>query len=217
MVPRTAMSAIDISTPLDEVIRLVARNPYSRLPVYRDSLDNVVGLLHTKDLARWLVDGDSDAALARMIRPIASVHESVAADRVLQELRRRGTHQALVVDEFGGTAGLLTLEDLLAEVFGEVGDEFKPGEPIPVTLADGRVRLPGQLPVQDAAALLGTSWRTSAATVNGLVTEALGRLPVPGDMATIGDVVFEVEGVRRRALVSVLARRVGAANRSDTV
>ena len=165
----------------------------------------------------WLVEGDRDAALARMIRPIASVHESVAADRVLQELRRRGTHQALVVDEFGGTAGLLTLEDLLAEVVGDVGDEFKPGEPIPVTLADGRVRLPGQLPVQDAAALLGTSWRTSAATVNGLVTEALGRLPVPGDMATIGDVVFEVEGVRRRALVSVLARRVGAANRSDTV
>jgi CBS domain containing-hemolysin-like protein len=215
MVPRTAMSAVDIRTPIDDIVGIVARNPYSRLPVYRDSLDNVVGLLHTKDLARWLVASNHDAGLAQMIRPIASVHESVAADRVLQELRRRGTHQALVVDEFGGTAGLLTLEDLLAELFGDVGDEFKPGEPVPVTLADGRVRLPGQLPVQDAASLLGTTWRTSAATVNGLVTEALGHLPTSGETVTIGDVVFEVEGVRRRTLVSVLARRVGPPQRSD--
>lgn len=210
MVPRTAMSAVDITTPLDEVIKTVARNPYSRLPVYRDSLDNVVGMLHTKDLARWLVSTEGDPGLGRMIRPITSVHESVEADRVLQQLRTRRTHQALVVDEFGGTAGLITLEDLLAEVFGDIGDEFKPGEPVPVTLADGRMRLPGQLPVQDAAALLATSWRTSAATVNGLVTEALGHLPTPGEIVTIGDVVFEVEGVRRRALVSVLARRLDA-------
>jgi CBS domain containing-hemolysin-like protein len=135
------------------------------------------------------------------------VHESVTADRVLRYLRERRTHQALVVDEFGGTSGLITLEDVLAELLGDVGDEFKAGEPAAETLADGRYRLPGQMPVDDAAAFLNTKWETDAATVNGLITEALGHLPTPGEDVTIGDFEFEVEDDRRRALVSALARR----------
>ena len=118
MVPRRRIMALDIDTPLNEVIAAVAQSPYSRLPVYRDSIDNVVGMLHTKDLVRWLVGDGGQATLATLIRPIASVHESVTADRVLRQLRERRTHQALVVDEFGGTAGLLTLEDVLSELLG---------------------------------------------------------------------------------------------------
>jgi CBS domain containing-hemolysin-like protein len=112
------------------------------------------------------------------------------------------------VDEFGGTSGLITLEDVLAELLGDVGDEFKAGEPAAETLPDGRYRLPGQMPVDDAATFLNTKWETDAATVNGLVTEALGHLPTPGEDVTIGDFEFEVEDVRRRALVSALARRI---------
>src|SRR6187399_405910 len=97
MVPRPEISAIDINTPLSDVIRLVAQSPYSRLPVYRDSIDNIVGMLHTKDLVRWLVSGTPRDTLDSIIRPIASVHESVTADRVLRYLRERRTHQALVV------------------------------------------------------------------------------------------------------------------------
>jgi magnesium and cobalt exporter, CNNM family len=208
MVPRPEISALDISTPLSEVIRLVAQSPYSRLPIYRDSIDNIVGMLHTKDLVRWLVSGQQNETLESVIRPIASVHESVTADRVLRELRERRTHQALVVDEFGGTSGLITLEDVLAELLGDVGDEFKAGEPVAETLPDGRVRLPGQMPVEDAATLLGEEWDTDAATVNGFITEALGHLPTPGERVVIGNVEFEVEDVRRRALVSALARRI---------
>ena len=88
------------------------------------------------------------------MRPITSVHESVTADRVLRELRERRSHQALVVDEFGGTSGLLTLEDVLRELLGDVGDEFKAGEPGRETLPDGRMRLPGDMSVDDAATLL---------------------------------------------------------------
>jgi CBS domain containing-hemolysin-like protein len=112
------------------------------------------------------------------------------------------------VDEFGGTSGLITLEDVLAELLGDVGDEFKAGEPSAETLPDGRFRLPGQMPVDDAATFLNTKWETDAATVNGLVTQALGHLPTPGERVTIGDFEFEVEDVRRRALVSALARRL---------
>jgi len=213
MVPRLEISAIDIATPLDDVIRLVAQSPYSRLPVYRESIDNIVGMLHTKDLVRWLVSGVASDTLESVIRPITSVHESVTVDRVLRHLRERRTHQALVVDEFGGTSGLITLEDVLSELLGDVGDEFKAGEPVAETLPDGRVRLPGQMPVEDAATFLGTEWETEAATVNGFITQALGHLPTTGERVAIGEFEFEVEDVRRRALVSVLARRIRAAGR----
>ena len=208
MVPRRRISAVDITTPLSEVIGIVTQSPFSRLPVYRDSIDNVVGMLHTKDLVRWRVGGGQDVTLESLLRPIASVHESVTADRVLRELRERHSHQALVVDEFGGTAGLLTLEDVLSELLGEVGDEFKPGDPVAEALPDGRIRVPGAMAVDDAAVLLNSEWETDATTVGGLVTAAFGHLPVPGERATVGDYEFEVEQVADRAVTAVLARRV---------
>jgi putative hemolysin len=208
MVPRRRISAIDIRTPLNEVIGLSAQSPYSRLPVYRDSIDNVVGVLHTKDLVRWFVGDGQDLSLATVMRPIGSVHESVTADRVLRVLRERRSHQALVVDEFGGTAGIVTLEDVLSELLGEVGDEFKAVDPDAEKLPDGRIRLPGELSVDDAASLLRTRWESEATTIGGMVIEALGHLPAPGEMTTVGNYEFEVERVAQRALTSVIARRV---------
>ena len=208
MVSRRRISALNIDTPLEQVTVAVAQSPYSRLPVYRGSIDNVVGMLHTKDLVRWHVSGAHDVTLTSLLRPIASVHESVTVDRVLRELRERRSHQALVVDEFGGTAGLLTLEDVLSELLGEVGDEFKSGDPAAESTADGRMRVPGSMAVDEAATLLRAHWDTDAATVGGLVTSTLGRLPTPGDRATVGAYEFEVERVADRAVVSVLVRRV---------
>jgi CBS domain containing-hemolysin-like protein len=207
MVPRTKIEALNIDTPLNEVITLVAQSPYSRLPVYRDSLDNIVGIVHTKDLVRWLVSEASNGSLTSLIRPIASVHESVTADRILRQLRERRSHQALVVDEFGGTAGLLTLEDVLAELVGDVGDEFKPADPVAEELADGSMRLPGGMAVDDAATALRTVLESDAASVGGLVTEALGHLPLAGESVRIGDFDFEVERVAEKAVETVVARR----------
>jgi CBS domain containing-hemolysin-like protein len=209
MVPRRRIAAVDVDTPLKEVISIVAQSPYSRLPVYKDSIDNVVGLVHTKDLVRWLVNnGTGNVTVASLMRPVTSVHESVTADRVLRHLRERRSHQALVVDEFGGTAGLLTLEDVLSEVLGDVGDEFKTGDPVPETLPGGRIRLPGGMTVDDAATLLRTTFETDTTTVGGLVTAALGHLPLAGETVAIGDYDFEVERVAERAVEAVLARRL---------
>ena len=207
MVPRTRISALSIDTPLEEAIRRVAQSPYSRLPVYRDSLDNIVGIVHTKDLVRLLVIGGTDATLAGVMRPITSIHESTTADRILRHLRERRSHHALVVDEFGGTAGLLTLEDVLSELIGNVGDEFKTGGPIVETLPDGRIRMPGSVTVHDAAAMLGTTWESDATTVGGMVTAALGHLPTPRETVTIDDCEFEVEQVADRTPQTVLVRR----------
>ena len=208
MVPRKRISALSIDTPLNEVVSTVAQSPYSRMPVYRGSIDNIVGILRTKDLVRWFVEGRPGATLAELMRAIPSVHESVTADRVLKDLRERRSHQALVVDEFGGTAGLLTLADVLTELFGHVGDEFRSGQLATETLADGRIRLAGEMGVDDAAMLLETSWETGASSVGGLVTEALGHIPSERETVVVGDYEFEVERVRDRIPQSVIARRV---------
>jgi CBS domain containing-hemolysin-like protein len=207
MVPRLKISALDVDTPMNQVIDIVVRSPFSRLPVYRDSIDNIVGMLHTKDLVRWMV-GDMPAdSLSGLIRPIASVHESVTADRVLKQLRERRSHQALVVDEHGGTAGIVTLEDVLSELLGDVGDEFKPGEPVPEQLPNGCWRLAGSVSAEDACVLLRTRWETESTTVAGLVTEHLGHLPVPGEKVAIGSFEFTVERVKGHAVDSVVACR----------
>jgi putative hemolysin len=211
MVPRRRVEALDVNTPFEDAAALVAASPYSRLPVYRDTVDNVVGMLHTKDLVRWIVDGRPGGSLEDVIRPLPSVHESVKADQLLRQLRERRAHQALVVDEFGGTAGLVTLEDVLAEFLGDVGDEYKGGEAAAETLADGRVRLPGGFGVGDAAALLETEWDTDATTVAGLVTEALGHLPAGGERVTLGAFEFEVEAIADRMPASLLVRRLAPA------
>jgi CBS domain containing-hemolysin-like protein len=209
MVSRTKIAALDINTPLNTIIAIVTQSPFSRLPVYRDSIDNIVGMLHTKDLVRWYVSDGTRGTLADIIRPIASVHESVTADRVLKQLRERRSHQALVVDEHGGTAGLITLEDVLSELLGDVGDEFKPGEPVPETLPDGRVRLPGGMSVDDAALLLGVEpWPADAATVGGLVIAELGHLPAAGECVRLGEFELTVERLAGHAVATVIARRV---------
>jgi CBS domain containing-hemolysin-like protein len=149
--------------------------------------------------------------LADLIRVMPTVHESVTADRVLHELRERRSHQTLVVDESGGTSGLLTLEDVLAELLGHVGDEFKPAHPSAESLPGGRTRLPGGMTVDNAATALNATWETDAATVGGMVIEALGHLPAPGEVITIGSLEFEVERVADRAVESVIVRRLASA------
>jgi len=121
-------------------------------------------------------------------------------DRLLERLRAERKAMAIVADEFGGTAGVITVGDLLDELLGETGDEFKPKENAPQQIADGRVRLPGALRLDEATAWTGVHWEADAYTVGGLVMERLGRLPVAGDVLEVDGVRIEVESLRGRAL-----------------
>jgi CBS domain containing-hemolysin-like protein len=126
MVPRSRLSGIEVATPLDQILETVAASPFSRLPVYKGTLDNVVGMLHTKDVVTEYVAGMRRRSLASLLRPIVRVAHDMPADRLLAYLRERRTHQALVTGEDGTRiAGLITLEDVLAELLGGVADEFK--------------------------------------------------------------------------------------------
>jgi CBS domain containing-hemolysin-like protein len=140
MVPRARLSAIDAATPVEEVLRRVAGSPFSRLPVYRTDIDNVLGLLHTKDVVTEYVKGMRRRSLTALLRPVSRVRHDMAADRLLAFLRERRTHQALVVDGDGKVAGLVTLEDVVAELLGGVADEFKMAKFRPAPAAEEPVR-----------------------------------------------------------------------------
>ena len=124
MVPRERLAAIDVSTPFEQVLKVVAASPYSRLPVYRETLEHVLGILHTKDVVTNFVQRGM-GSVTTLLRPIVRVRDTIPADRLLAFLRERRSHQALVLDEHGRVAGLITLEDVLGELLGGVADEFK--------------------------------------------------------------------------------------------
>lgn len=125
MVPRERLAALDVETPIEAVLQRVAGSPFSRLPVYRGDIDHVLGMLHTKDVVTEYVQGMRGRSLASLLRAVPRVRHDLPADRLLAFLRERRTHQALVVDAGGRLAGLITLEDVLAELLGGIADEFK--------------------------------------------------------------------------------------------
>lgn len=216
MVPRQEIVGVEIETPVDEVLQKMVETPYTRLPVYRGDIDHVEGLLHTKDLFRGYLEGGRVPSLRQLMRPILMVHESVTADRLLTLMRERRSHVAIVMDEFGGVAGLVTLDDVLTEVMGEVADEFRThDEPGPERLDDGRVRIPGWMRLDEAEPWLGILWEGEADTVGGRVMEELGHVPEPGERLRIDGVEVEVEAISGHAVQAILALPSGGRRPGD--
>lgn len=211
MVPRQEIAALDVDTPIGRAMEIVAESPYTRLPVYRGDIEHVIGVLHTRDLLVRQLTGRPIESLEGLLRPILSVPGSITAEALLARMREARTHQALVLDEFGGVSGLVTLDDVLTEVMGEVGDELKGSDPTPERLADGRVRLPGFLRLDEAEHWIGIYLDGESDTVGGRVTEELGHVPGVGETVRICGVEFEVEGVLHNAVTSVIATPRGNA------
>ena len=211
MVPRGRLATIAASLPFEEVLRVVAASPYSRLPVYRDTIDNIIGILHTKDVVMRYVQG-SGLTVASLLRPIVRVPDTMPADRLLAFLRERRSHQAQVVDSNDVVVGLITLEDVVAELLGGVSDEFKSMQARPIRLSDGRLRLPGSMRVDQAAPLIGPVWRNVDRTIGEQITIVLGRVPEPGEEVEIDGIPVEVEALEGDAITSVI---VGERPRQD--
>lgn len=207
MVPRTAIVAMDADTPLSEAVGVAKESPHTRFPVYEGSIDQVIGIVHARDIAIAVAlgsDDDDDGVLRGLLRPVLVAPASMSVDRLLLRLKEERRTMAILVDEFGGTAGLITVDDVMDDLIGEIADEFRPDAPAPERLPDGRVRLPGLLPVDDAVEWTRVRWSHRAETVGGLVTERLGRMPLLGDEVVIDGVRVEVERVERRTVGSVL-------------
>lgn len=204
MVPRDRLVAIEIRTPVSDVLRIVVSSPYSRLPVFRGTLDDIAGILHTKDVVTHFLEHGRAGTLANLIRPILRVPETMAADRLLGFLRERRSHQALVVDTAGAVVGMITLEDVLGELLGGVPDEFKAPRLLPLRLTDGRVRLPGELPLERARVWVEGAWPTDDFTVGDFFVREIGRVPEPGERLDIWELPVEIESVENGRISSVI-------------
>lgn len=213
MVPRPDVVTIDGRKPPQELIELLMAAPYSRIPVHDGAIDDIVGVLHVRDVvADFVVDRSADR-VAGLVRPLAAVPDSLAADSLIRAFREHRAEILLVVDEFGGFAGIVTLSDVVAELLGSV-------DPIDVssvveTLPDGRLRVPAHLSVLDLPEPLPALWPADRDSVAGLVLRVAARLPKVGDRFEIGGAEIEVERVAGRVPASVLVRLPPASEPSD--
>jgi len=202
MVPRTDVAALPDTATVGEAIAMIHKSGFSRLPVYHESIDDVRGVLYAKDLLVALGRASGDVEIARIARAPFFVPETKPVEELLFEMRVK-THIAIVADEYGGTSGIVTLEDLLEEIIGEISDEYDRDEPLIVDLGDERFRVDARLPVDDLNELLGTDLSTDADSVGGLFTDVAGRIPEIGESMVIEGLRFTVterQGTRIRQL-----------------
>jgi putative hemolysin len=204
MVPRIDIVAIDAETPFDEALSEVIKAGHSRIPVYRGGIDDVVGVLYAKDMLRALADGRR-TPISQMVRPVTFTPEAKRVSELLQDLQKSRVHLCLVVDEFGGTAGLVTIEDILEEIVGDIQDEYDTEEPDVVPLADGAgYMLDAGLNLDDVNELLGSKLVSEANdTLGGFIYDSLGKVPDPGDMVKLDTVTMEVMSVKDRRIIKV--------------
>jgi CBS domain containing-hemolysin-like protein len=216
MVPRTEMVWIETPKTLEQALFLFLRSGFSRIPVIGDSIDDVLGVLYLKDVIRRTQSGDPAAtasAVADLMRPATFVPESKPVDDLLSEMQAARTHLVIVVDEYGGTAGLVTIEDILEEIVGEITDEYDVERPPVEHLEDGSVRVTARLPIEDLGEQFGVELPDGEVeTVGGLLAQTLGRVPIPGASVDVGGLHLIAEGTtgRRNRIDSVLVSRVPA-------
>jgi CBS domain containing-hemolysin-like protein len=216
MVPRIDMTAFDLQTPLDEAVQLFSQSGHSRVPVYEESVDNIIGLLYAKDVLRvsasagFKPDGGTTIAdLRATLRPAYFVPEAKNVDELLREMQSRRVHMAIIVDEYGGVAGLVTLEDIVEEIVGEIRDEYDQAEVQPFTaLGEGAYLFQGSIDLDDFNDVMDSDIEKDIAdTLGGLVYGLLGRVPASGESVDINGLVLTVEHVSGRRIRSVRAVR----------
>jgi CBS domain containing-hemolysin-like protein len=216
MVPRTDMVFVERDKTLTQALSLALRSGFSRIPVTGESTDDVVGIAYLKDIVAWTsehADADEPERVEKVMRPATYVPDSKPVDELLRQMQQQRIHVAIVIDEYGGTAGLVTIEDILEEIVGEIADEYD-NERAPVEwLAPGTARVTARLPVTDLEELFGvTVDAEDVETVGGLLAHELGRVPIAGSEATVADLHLTAENLagRRNRLGTVLIERVPA-------
>jgi CBS domain containing-hemolysin-like protein len=212
MVPRTDVLSVERGTSLHDAMSLFLRSGYSRVPVSGDSQDDVIGVLYLKDVARRLheqPDAATTQRVERVMRPAVFVPDSKPVDALLREMQHAG-HAAIVVDEYGGTAGLVTIEDIIEEIVGEIADEYDVDEPDVEEVGSGTHRVSARLHLDDLGEIFGIEIEDEEVdTVGGLIAKALGAVPIAGSQARAHGLVLTAERVegRRHRLATVLVRR----------
>ena len=217
MVPRPDIVAIEHDRTLRDVQALVLKHGYSRVPVYREDLDDVAGIVYAKDVLKAMHQGKHDAPLSEVIRETHYIPETKKIAELLREMQRDKFHIALVTDEYGSVSGLVTLEDLLEELVGEIADEYDREEPELEEVSDGLYRVSGKASIDDVNELLDVELPDEEwDTVAGLMLDLFGRIPKSGDDVAFQGLSFTAEEVQGRRIAKVLiARRPGDTGDDD--
>lgn len=210
MVPRISIVAVEAETSLLEALDTTIEAGHSRIPVYRENIDNIIGILYAKDLLIYLRDGLSETPLSEVVREPYYIPESKLVDELLQELQERKVHIAIVVDEYGGTAGLVTIEDLIEEIVGEIQDEYDREEPFMEQISEDEIIFNARVDLDDVNRMMLLDLPTEHGdTLGGLVFGQLGKIPAQGEKVRVNGVTIEVLSVvgRRIKKVRVIRNR----------
>ena len=223
MVPRTDIVFLERTKTLRQAMSLALRSGFSRIPVVGENEDDVVGIVYLRDLAKRAYEyreSESSERVESLMRSATFVPDSKPVDELLREMQAERNHVAIVVDEYGGTAGLVTIEDILEEIVGEITDEYDRELPRVEELSDGVVRVTARLPVDELEELFSIKLESedeNVETVGGLLAQALGRVPIPGASARVGGLELHAEGAlgRRNRIATVVVRRLLAADSDE--
>jgi len=209
MTPRIDIMGVDIDTDIAELHRIAQESRFSRMPAYRGSLDQIVGLVYAKDLLKHICLEGKGGKVSDLVKEAFFVPEAKPISDLLKELQRERIHMAIVVDEYGGTAGLVTLEDILEEIVGDIQDEYDVDEQMYRKLDENAYLVDGKLDVDDLSELIGTEIKGKGfETVGGLIFQALGRIPHQGEEVVVDHVRFIVSKIIGRRIVRVKVIRV---------
>ncbi|MCE5335816.1 MAG: hemolysin family protein [Desulfobacteraceae bacterium] len=207
MVPRTDTVYADAGTSLSDIIQLIIQSGHSRIPIYQDSIDNIIGTLHAKDLLSFW--GTGEIAVKEITRPPYFIPETKKISEVLQDLRDNKSHMAIVIDEYGGTAGILTLEDIIEEIIGEVMDEYDAEQKMIVEHEDGSIAVNARLDIEKLEDFLHMEFpEGDYESVGGLVISLTGRVPQINERISYENLEIVIEAATTRKIDRVRIRRI---------
>lgn len=209
MIPRIDILALEVNTSLEEAIQALTLSGHSRVPVYEETIDNIIGMLYAKDLLRVHIENGIEDPIRQFLRPAFFVPEAKKVDELLREMQKNSYHIAVVVDEYGGMAGLVTMEDIVEEIVGEIRDEYDQGEEqLYQRLENGSYLLSGRLDLDDVNDMLGTHLtKDMADTLGGFLYGTIGRVPIGGEQVHVEDWTLTIELVTGRRIRKVRAEQ----------
>jgi CBS domain containing-hemolysin-like protein len=217
MLPRIYITALEVNTPLEQAIDVLLQSGHSRVPVYTDTVDRIEGLLYAKDLLKVWREGSKIESLHSLLRPAYFVPEAKVVDELLAEMQSRRVHMAIVVDEYGGVAGLVTLEDIVEEIVGEIRDEYDQGEELPYTrLGEDEVIFQGRVDLEDFNQIMESHLpMDEAETLGGFIYNFYGRAPASGEVVRINGLELTVEQVSGRRIRKVRAKKIAQPSQGE--
>jgi putative hemolysin len=217
MLPRIYINALEVSTPLPEAVDALVKYGHSRLPVYEETVDHIQGILYAKDLLKVWRQAEHASSLKSLLRPAIFVPEAKKVDELLEEMQAGHVHMAMVVDEYGGIAGLVTLEDIFEEIVGEIQDEYDQSEEAPyVQVGDGEYVFLGRVDLRDFNEVMGSQLPTEETeTLGGFIYEQVGRVPASGESLQVGDISLTIEQVTGRRIRKVRAKKQPQASQPE--